>query len=440
MRRLLAQTALWTSAYLAAPVLALLVALAGSPPPTRGLLTEFGVALGFVALAMLAAQFALTARFRRIAPSIGIDAMMQFHRQAGVAATLFALAHPLVLFIADPAYLAFLNPLDQFPRAAALITVTVALVAITASTLWRTNLGLSYERWRTAHAALAFLIVFIGLVHALRVSHYVSTLGARAFFVALVGFAVYLLVYARFIKPALLRSRPYRVAEVRTESERVWTLALEPVVGHEAMRFKAGQFAWLTLGASPFSVRQHPFSFSSSAETRGRVEFTIKALGDFTARIGDVAPGTTAFVEGPYGAFTIDEHAPGFVFIVGGVGVTPAMSILRTLRDRADPRPATVILGASCAEKLIFRRELERLRDEGRIRLVFALEEPSDDCPCERGVITPELLDRHLTPDDVAARTFYVCGPEPMMDATERALHARAVPISRVRSERFTMA
>jgi predicted ferric reductase len=60
-------------------------------------------------------------------------------------------------------------------------------------------------------------------------------------------------------------------------------------------------------------MREHPFSFSSSPAPGGRpLEFTIKALGDFTRTIGSMPPGLRAFVDGPYGAFTIDRHhGPG---------------------------------------------------------------------------------------------------------------------------------
>ena len=69
----------------------------------------------------------------------------------------------------------------------------------------------------------------------------------------------------------------------------------------------------MTIGKSPFAVREHPFSFSSSALQEGSLEIAVKELGDFTATIGQVPPGTRAYLDGPYGSFTVDRHLrPGW--------------------------------------------------------------------------------------------------------------------------------
>jgi len=70
--------------------------------------------------------------------------------------------------------------------------------------------------------------------------------------------------------------RPFRVTAVTPERGDAWTVAVEPE-GHAGLTFQPGQFAWLTLGRSPYAMQEHPFSFSSSpALGNGRLEFTIK--------------------------------------------------------------------------------------------------------------------------------------------------------------------
>lgn len=433
-----ARTLFWVALYVSLAALPLGVVLAGSAPPGRGFWIEFGVGLGFVGLAMLWLQFALTARFRGIAASFGVDAMLHFHRQAGLVAFAFVLAHPLILFLARPAYLEYLDPRASLVRALALWALLGSLVLLVGLTLWRRPLGLAYELWRASHGLLALLVVFIGLVHVLRVGYYISDPWKQALWIGLTAVVILLLVHARIVKPLQMRRRPYRVTEVRRERGRTWTVAVEPE-GHEGMRFLPGQFAWVTFGGSPFSLQQHPFSFSSSALGE-KLEFTIKELGDFTSRIGTLEPGTRAFLEGPYGAFTLDPEAQSAVFIAGGIGITPAVSMLRTLRDRGDRRRLLLVYGNARWENVAFREELEQLEGELDLRVVHVLEEPPAGWEGETGFVDEGVLQRHLPPGDEARTEYFVCGPDAMMDVVETFLLARGVPLGRLHSERFNIA
>jgi predicted ferric reductase len=425
----------WILAYAALVLLPLFIALARPLPPGRGFWIEFGVGLGFVGLAMLWLQFALTARFRNIAASLGIDTMLQFHGRAGLFAILLALAHPVVLLAANPGFIAFLDPRVSAARALALYALTGALLLLALLTLQRRPLRIPYEWWRLTHGVLGFGVVFIGTVHVIRVGHYISVPWKQALWIALGLGAVALLVHTRLLRPLQLRKRPYAVTKVRQHRGDASTLTIEPE-GHHGLTFEAGQFAWLTIGRSPFSLQQHPFSFSSSSSDPRQLQMTIKSLGDFTSTIGTVQPGTRAFLEGPYGAFTLDRNAPRAVFIAGGVGISPILSMLRTAGDSSDQRPFMLIYATSKPERTLFMEELEALRQQLDLDVVHVFEEPQPDWKGERGLLTPEILQRHLPPADTDYQAL-VCGPPPMMDVAERTLRGRGVPLRQIRSERF---
>ncbi len=430
----------WVTAYVLLALGPLAVLFFTELPPPRGFWIEFSAALGFIALAMFALQFVLTARFKGIASPHGLDTILQFHREAGLVAVAFALLHPIVMIVSAPPYIEFLDPRVMFARAAMLIAVIVALLLIVFLTLRRRPMGIRYEVWRLSHGLLGLFIVVVGLVHILQVNWYVAESWQRILWIGLTVGALLLLGHVRIMKPLLMRNRPYRIAEVRNEGGRTWTLALEPA-GHEGMRFKAGQFAWLTLGPTPFSMQQHPFSFSSSAARPDRLEFTIRELGDFTSAIGHVTAGTSAFVEGPYGAFVPDlSGGHGLVLIAGGVGIAPMMSVLRTLRDTNDQRNVLLIYGSRDKEETIFRDELESLRKTLRLDVVFIQEHPDDTLSSEAGWIREELLEKHLP--GVGRRDFqyFICGPVPMMDMAERYLTRVGVPPGMIHSERFDIA
>ncbi len=412
----------------------LALAMVGPVPEPRPFFVELGVALGFVGMGLLALQFVITGRFRAIAPRFGPDVVLQFHRQIGVVAVVFVLTHPAILIASDADYLEFFDPRVNLLRALALGAVVPALVLLLVTSVWREAVRLEYEWWRALHGLLALAVVFIGMVHGIQVGEHLGVFWKQAVWVgSLLGF-MYLVIHTRAVRPALMKRRPYRVAEVREELPGTYSLIVEPD-GHVGMNFRAGQYAWLTVGDSPYSLQQHPFSFSSS-ERSGQISFTAKAAGDFTEGWNEIEPGQRLFLEGPYGAFVLDADADGVVFIVGGIGVTPALSILRTMHDRDDDRPAVLVYGNATLEEVTFREELDRLAEPGSLRVVHVIEDAADDWEGETGFVDRELLERNL-PADCRSFEYYICGPEPMMDAAESALRDMGVSWRQIYTERF---
>lgn len=428
---------LWILLFCLLAVLPMIIAVTGQTPERRDFWIEFGVMLGFLGFAILAIQFVLTGRFRWFAAGFGLDNILQFHRQTGIFALLLVLAHPAILMVYDQDFLVYFDPRANAPRALSLSFVTVATVVLVASSLWRLTFRLSYEKWRMIHGLLSLAILVLGTGHIIMVSHYSEPLWKQAAFSLIAVGAIYLLAHSRVVRPFLMRRRPYQVAEVRSERNDSWTLVVE-AKKHPGMSHRPGQFAWITVGDSPFSMQQHPFSFASGA-TSPRLEFTIKELGDFTASVKHLRRGDPVWLEGPYGAFTFKPgQAKGAIFIAGGVGITPIMSMLRTFRDQRQSFPMTLVYGNRNWEEVIFREEIEKMSESMPLEVVHVVEEPLDGWEGETGLIRKEILERHLPPDRHDHHCF-VCGPTPMMDVTELALKQMGFPPWNIYSERFDM-
>ena len=429
----------WFCGYIVLVLTPLLVLLIGPVPQGAGFWWDFSMALGFSGMTIMGIQFILTARFRRACAPFGIDIIYYFHRFLAVIGVLLIGAHFLIIWIMYPTALGTLNPV-QAPWYMTMGLIAFALFAvIIVTSLWRKQLRIEYDHWRMGHAVLATAALLLAVLHIEGVGYYINAPVKRVLWTIFTLFWVLLIVYVRLIKPARMRRTPYRVSDVRPERGRNNTLVLEPE-GHAGLRFAPGQFVWLTLGESPYHVKEHPFSIASSAQQSGSLEFTIKELGDFTRTIKDRKPGEIAYVDGPYGVFSTDRYpkAPGFVFIAGGVGIVPMMSMLRSLADRADRRSLLLFYGNKDWERVVFREELEELRSRLDLRVVHVLSEPPEGWNGESGYIHQELLQKHL-PSNRDTLEYFICGPSQMRGAVEKALHSLQVPLKRVHSELFDL-
>lgn len=433
----------WILIYLILTLLPVLVMFLPPRPPGREFVREFSVALGFVGLAMMALQFALTARFRAIKAPYGADVVYFFHRQISVLAFVLILIHPILLFITDIHPVSILNVFSaETPwRARFAVTATLALTGLMVMALWRKPLKLEYTRWRIWHGILATAAVAFAMLHILGVNWYVNTPWKQVLWGLYSIFWVGLLFYTRVFKPFLLLRKPYEVINVVPEQGSSWSLYLKPV-GHAGMQFQPGQFAWITAWDSPFKDSEHPFSFSAAPANDGSLRFTIKELGDFTRRIKDMKPGQTVYVDGPYGAFSIDRHphAHGYVFIAGGVGITPMVSMLNSLAQRGDTRPHLLIYGGKDLQSLTLREEIEHLKKRLNLTVVYVLEKPPTDWQGESGYINRALLEKVLPSERGKNQMeIFICGPKPMMDAVESALANMGVFAGDYHSERFDL-
>lgn len=429
--------ALWLALYLVLVTAPLFVLLVGPVPPPGGFWWDFSMALGFAALAMMGVQFFLTARFRRATLPFGIDVVYYFHRYLAIAAVGIAALHYVILRIDNPVALGTAHPLVAPAHMTAGRAALLLFGLLVASSLLRRWLRLEYELWRWTHALVATLALLLALWHVLGAGYYIDTPWKQALWTGYGMAWLGLLGYVRLLKPVNILRAPYRVVEVRSERGDAYTLALEPV-GHAGMRFQPGQFAWLTVGASPFALREHPFSIASSAAGAGRIEFGIKAVGDFTRAVRGVPVGERVYLEGPYGAFSIDREprAAGYIFIAGGVGIAPVMSMLRTLADRGDSRPLLLYYGNRRWESVLYREELETLSTRLNLRVVHVLREPPEDWRGERGLLTQAILEKHF-PESRVGMQCYLCGPTAMTQAAEKGLAALGVPAAHVHSELF---
>jgi NAD(P)H-flavin reductase len=211
-------------------------------------------------------------------------------------------------------------------------------------------------------------------------------------------------------------ARPYRVRAVRHERGGATTLELE-AEGHGGARFEPGQFARIRAAGAP----DRPLPFASSAEHPEAPALT------FDDDLPAVEPGARVLLDGPHGSSEAPLPDAGYVLVCEGIGIAPALSLLRTLADRGDRRPVRLIAANRRWDDVPYREQLATLERALRLRVSHVLSEPPADWQGERGQVDAALLKRVL-PTDAAERNVIVAGPPAMTAATRTALLALGIP------------
>ena len=280
--------------------------------PERPILDDLSSGLAMTAFAAMLVEFALSGRFRSISDGIGIDLTMRFHQLFARTVLALVLFHPFLYSLPIPGHpLPWDKTAAEFLRldGATLLSggaAWILLVVLVLTAVARDSLPYSYEVWRLGHGLGAVLVAGLTAHHALEAGRYSATGPVAQFWLALLGIAGATVIYVYLVSPLLHLRNPFEVASVRRIAERTWELAIVRR-DRAPFAFKAGQFVWLSLSPSPFTLRENPFSIASAPANGDRVEFVIKEVGDFTRSLGSVVPGRRAWVDGPHGGFGLGK-------------------------------------------------------------------------------------------------------------------------------------
>ena len=238
-----------------------------------------------------------------------------------------------------------------------------------------------------------------------------------------------------------------RIAEIVPETAEATSIRFDvPPELRETFRFKPGQHLTLKAEIGGEEVRRN-YSLCVAPQD-DQVKVTVKRIagGIFSNWAAEkLKAGDSLDVMPPHGSFTWD-FTPGaanhYVGFAGGSGITPVMSLLKTtLLTEPDSR-FTLFYGNRDSSSVIFLEALAKLKNRfmDRLQVHHFLAEEAEDIDLFNGMLDrakcDEILDHLVDVDEAAA--FFICGPEPMMDAAEQALADRGVPREKIHLERFT--
>ena len=420
-----------------APLIALYVI---DPDADHPLVAQLGIHCAMVGFALLSMQFVLTARLSWIEAPFGLDLVLRFHRAMAFVIVVLLCAHP-VLIASSESWRLLTKLHIHWYFWAGRIALVLLIIQITAAML-RSAMKMPYERWRQTHNAIALVILTLGVAHGLAAAGHDLTSAAKlTVWMAVPTIALTTWLYTHAIRPHLLARQTFRVHSVQFEAPRVWTVTLERQAG-KPFRFSPGQFQFLRLLDSNVPAEEHPFTIASSPSHTQHISLTIKDCGNFTTLIDRIQIGDRATVHGPFGRFSHDLHPDEghLVFVAGGVGITPLMSMLRAMRDRCEPRQVTLIYASRGGlEDIIFSQELIAMEAGAYplLKVIYVLSQPPPWWTGETGRVDALRLDQWC--DGLEDKAFYLCCPPQMTKELVRGLrHCRVSP-HRIHSDYFSL-
>lgn len=244
-----------------------------------------------------------------------------------------------------------------------------------------------------------------------------------------------------------MKFHPLRVLEVRPETADAYTIRFEnpdPTL----FTYLPGQYLTLRTTVNGEELRRS-FSLSSSPQTDAHLSVTIKAIPG--GRVSNhlkttLKAGDTLESYPPQGSFTVTpdaNNARHYVLIGGGSGITPLMSMLKTLLETEPKSQVSLLYCNRTPEDIIFKEELSALaQNHTALNVVHTLSKPRADWTGPKGrfegthakVLLQEVLAKTALPAD-----FYLCGPNGLMEAASVVLKNELdVPEERIHREFYT--
>lgn len=399
-------------------------------------LTNAGRVTGLLAGYSVVVLVALMARIPPLERGIGADTLVRWHAKGGRYTVSLIVAHAL-LIIWGYAVTAHTNVVTQtktlllsYPdvlmaTAGGLLFIGVGIVSARAA-----RRRMRYETWYYLHL-YTYLAIALAFSHQFSTgADFVHNRAARAAWSLMYLAVAAAIVWYRVAVPlrTMVRHR-LRVEAVYPEGREVVSVV---VAGRNLTRLQAeaGQFfrwRFLTRGlwwaANPYSL--------SAAPGKDRLRITVKILGDHSAALKHLRPGTRVIAEGPYGAMTAARRTRRKVLLLaGGIGVTPLRALFETLP--AAPGDLRMVYRSSKTDDLVFADELRTIASQrgGTVHFVTGTRAELGHDP-----LSTSTLLRNIP--DLARHDVYLCGPDAMTTSAIAALRAAGVPRRRIHHESF---
>jgi predicted ferric reductase len=434
--------------YFLSPLLPI-AAIYNSNPAYYGGIGKIPMILGSIAYTWLNAQLVISARPKLLESVFGLDRVFRFHSIMPSIAIVASIIHKLLkddmyegkfkTSIGDAALVIFI-----VTSVLALVFLIDTLVRIIKPMKYLTKIAGNiyvgkYNVQKILHNITVAAVVFI-FVHVM-LSYSARNIYVKSVYILYFAAAMAFYLYHKVVRRYFLSKR-FLVEKVAKDSDTMFTLTLKPANG-KMFRYKPGQFGFLRIQSKGISGEEHPFSISSQPANKEFITMTVKNLGDWSATVGNIKPGSKAIIDAPYGRFNpaLYPCEAGIVLIAGGVGITPMLSILRDFYLNRRDQKVMLIWGVNTRSERICNDEFDAFERDMKNFVLVPVIAREPDYDGEKGFVTDDLIDRVLTAHGfaIAEQQYFVCGPAIMQNGILKILRAKGIRNKQIHYESFSL-
>jgi len=229
-----------------------------------------------------------------------------------------------------------------------------------------------------------------------------------------------------FLGKFLSKKLKYKVKNVNKLNQDIVEIEMEPI--SRKMIFAPGQFAFFNFLSGRVSSESHPFSISSST-IDNNLKIITKNLGDYTVLLKDLKVNDGILVDGPYGNFNYRKAKnKNQIWIAGGIGITPFLSMVKTLEDDYKVDLYYSVRENKDAVRVGDLLEISRRNPNFRYKLWITN---------EKGYISAELVSSFSGSLD--NKEIFLCGPASFMESLKNQFVSRGININKIHYENFSL-